>query len=71
MDSRSTGFLPVALLRSAMEHELKIKPKLVADFIETGKQPLKSLDVNVTAATFQSQLDFIVLVRKLAKLVEI
>ena len=71
MDSRCSGFLPVAIFRSAMEQELKIKPKLVEDFIETGKQPVKSLDVNCTAAVFQSQLDFIVLVRKLLKLVEL
>ena len=71
LDSRCSGFLPVAIFRSALEQELKIKPKIVEDFIETGKQPVKSLDVNCTAAIFQSQLDFIVLVRKLIKLVEI
>ena len=71
LDSRGTGFLPVALFRSALEHELKIKPKIVEDFIETGKQPVKSLDVNCTASQFQSQLDFIVLMRKIVKLVEI
>eukprot|EP00353_Schmidingerella_taraikaensis_P001516 CAMPEP_0185599766 /NCGR_PEP_ID=MMETSP0434-20130131/82923_1 /TAXON_ID=626734 ORGANISM="Favella taraikaensis, Strain Fe Narragansett Bay" /NCGR_SAMPLE_ID=MMETSP0434 /ASSEMBLY_ACC=CAM_ASM_000379 /LENGTH=169 /DNA_ID=CAMNT_0028229279 /DNA_START=1240 /DNA_END=1749 /DNA_ORIENTATION=+ len=52
LDSRGTGFLPVALFRSALEHELKIKPKIVEDFIETGKQPAKSLDVNCTASQF-------------------
>ena len=70
LDSHSTGFLPVALFRSVLEHELKIKPKIVDDFIETSKQPSKSLDVNCTANTFQSQLDFIVLIRKICKLVE-
>ena len=71
LDSHATGFLPIALFRSVLEHELKIKPKIVDDFIETGKQPTKSLDVNCTANSFQSQLDFIVLVRKIVKLVEV
>ena len=71
LDSHCTGFLPVALFRSVLEHELKIKPKIVDDFIETCKQPAKSLDVNCTANRFQSQLDFIVLMRKIVKLVEL
>ena len=54
-----------------MEHELRIKPKIVDDFITTGRQPTKSLDVNCTANSFQSQLDFVVLVRKIVKLVEV
>ena len=61
----------MALFRSVLEHELKVKVKIVDDFVDTCRQPLKSLDVNCTANSFQSQLDFIVLIRKLAKLVEI
>ena len=71
LDSHGNGFLPVALFRSALEHELRIKPKLIDDFIETCKQPAKSLDVNCTANSFQSQLDFVVLVRKIVKLIEL
>ena len=71
LDSHNTGLLPVALFRSVLEHELKLKPKIVEDFIETCKQPAKSLDVNCTANRFQSQLDFIVLMRKIIKLVEL
>ena len=71
MDSHSTGFLPIALFRSVLEHKLKIKTKIIDDFIETCKQPLKSLDVNCTANRFQSQLDFIVLIRKIVKIVEV
>lgn len=71
LDSHGTGFLPVALFRSALEHELKIKPKIVEDFVDVLKQPAKSLDVNCTARSFQSQIDFIVLVRKIVKLVEL
>ena len=37
LDSHGNGFLPIALFRSVLEHELKIKPKIVDDFIETGK----------------------------------
>ena len=29
LDSHGTGFLPIALFRSVLEHELKIKPKIV------------------------------------------
>ena len=71
LDSHNTGFLPVALFRSVLEHELKIKPKIVDDFIETCKQPSKSLDVNCTANRFQSHLDFVTLIRKIVNLVEI
>lgn len=71
LDSHCNGFLPVDLFRSVLEHELKIKPKIVDDFIEVSKQPAKSLDVNCTANNFQNQLDFIVLIRKIVKLVEI
>ena len=37
LDSHTTGFLPIALFRSVLEHKLKIKPKIVDDFIETCK----------------------------------
>ena len=52
LDSHGNGFLPIGLFRSVLEHELKIKPKIVDDFVETGKQPAKSLDVNCTANSF-------------------
>jgi hypothetical protein len=52
LDSHGNGFLPIALFRSVLEHELKIKPKIVDDFVDTSKQPAKSLDVNCTANSF-------------------
>ena len=54
LDAHEQGFVPLALFRSVLEHELKIKVKIVDDFIETCKQPAKSLDVNCTANSFQS-----------------
>ena len=52
LDSHGTGFLPIALFKSVLVDELKIKPKIVEDFIETCKQPAKSLDVNCTVNNF-------------------
>ena len=54
-----------------MLHELKIKSKIIDDFVEVCKQPTKSLDVNCTSNSLQSQIDFVVLIRKLLKVVEI
>lgn len=70
LDSHDGGFVPVGLFRSVLEHELKVKPKIVDDFIENCKQPVKSLDVNAQANSFQSQLDYIVLLRKLCQIAE-
>lgn len=61
----------MALFRSVLEHELKIKMEIVDDFVSACKQPIKSLDVNVMTNSFQSSLDFIVLIRKLVKLIEV
>jgi hypothetical protein len=33
LDSHANGFVPLALFRSVLEHELKIKEKIVIDFI--------------------------------------
>lgn len=33
IDTQATGFVPVNLFRSILEHELKIKEKIVLDFI--------------------------------------
>jgi len=33
IDSNGSGFVPVNLFRSILEHELKIKEKIVVDFI--------------------------------------
>lgn len=33
MDNHDNGFTPLALFRSVIEHELKIKEKIVVDFI--------------------------------------
>jgi hypothetical protein len=65
LDSHQAGFVPVGLFRSVLEHELKMKTKIVDDFIENLKQPTKGLDVNAHANNVASQLDYIVLLRKL------
>jgi hypothetical protein len=70
LDSHEQGFVPLALFRSVLEHELRIKMEIVDDFVAACKQPAKSLDVNVLANSFQSSLDFIVLVRKLVRIIE-
>ena len=54
LDSHHAGFVPVGLFRSVLEHELKVKPKIVDDLIENCKQPNKSLDVNAQANIVQS-----------------
>jgi hypothetical protein len=33
IDTNGSGFVPVNLFRSILEHELKIKEKIVVDFI--------------------------------------
>jgi hypothetical protein len=45
--------------------------EIVDDFVAACKQPAKSLDVNVLANSFQSSLDFIVLIRKLVRILEV
>lgn len=45
--------------------------EIVDDFISVCKHPVKSLDVNVIANSFQSHLDFVVLIRKLVKTIEV
>ena len=65
LDSHQAGFVPVGLFRSVLEHELKMKPKIVDDFIENLKQPSKGLDVNAHANSVASQLDYVILLRKL------
>jgi len=66
LDSHQQGFIPTALMKSALCDRLKVKQKIVDDFI-TELQPNK-LDVNRTANDLQnSQLDYILLIRKLMK----
>jgi hypothetical protein len=71
LDSYEQGYVPLALFKQVMLHELKIKSKIIDDFVEVCKQPAKSLDVNCTSNSLQSQIDFVVLIRKLLKVVEI
>ena len=70
LDSHNAGFVPVGLFRSVLEHELKMKPKIVDDFIENCKQPAKSLDINAQANSVQNEVDYIVLLRKLCQIAE-
>ena len=71
LDSHQQGFVPLALFRSVLEHELRIKMEIVDDFVQSCKTPVRSLDVNVLANSFQSSLDYIVLIRKLVKIIEV
>lgn len=34
IDTHGNGFVPIGLFRSIMEHELKIKEKIVQDFLQ-------------------------------------
>lgn len=52
IDTHGTGFVPLNLFRSILEGELKIKEKIVLDFITSlrltdASQYLQSLDVNL------------------------
>ncbi len=52
IDTHGTGFVPLNLFRSILEGELKIKEKIVLDFINSlrltdASQNLQSLDVNL------------------------
>jgi hypothetical protein len=38
IDTHMTGFVPLNLFRSILEHELKIKEKIVLDFIHTLRE---------------------------------
>lgn len=71
IDNHGTGFVPVNLFRSILEHELKIKEKIVLDFINNLReldqtQQLLSLDVNLFSHSLRSHVDYIVFLRKLA-----
>lgn len=72
LDSYDQGLVPVALFRSVLEDELKLKPKIVDDFVESCTQVSgkKSLDVNVQSNSFANHVDYMVLVRKLAQQLE-
>jgi hypothetical protein len=71
IDTRASGFIPVNLFRSIMEHELKIKEKIVLDFINNLRevdqaQQVQSLDVNLFSHSLRSHIDYITLLRKMA-----
>jgi hypothetical protein len=38
LDTYGNGFVPVGLFRSVFEHELKIKEKIVLDFIQNLRE---------------------------------
>ena len=66
LDSHQQGFVPVSLLKSVLEQTLRVKPKIVDDFILEMTD--NKLDVNRTANNLQSsQLDYMLLIRKLLK----
>ena len=75
MDNHDNGFVPIGLFKSVLEHELKIKEKIVEDFISNMKDgdmhQYKSLDVNVISHSFKNHIDYVVLLRKLALYYEI
>lgn len=72
LDTHENGFVPLALFRSVIEHELKIKEKIVLDFIQNmNEHDGKTLDVNVVSHQFKNHLDYIVLLRKLCLYYEI
>ena len=63
--------MPLTIFRSLLEHELKIKEKIVVDFIKNlrevdAQQNLQTLDVNISTHQLKNQIDYIVLLRKLA-----
>lgn len=76
IDTNAMGFVPLNLFRSILEHELKIKEKIVLDFIgnlrETDQsQHLQSLDVNLSTNSLRAHIDYVVLLRKLAHYFEL
>ncbi|CDW78943.1 c2 domain-containing protein 3 [Stylonychia lemnae] len=71
IDNHQNGFIPLTLFRTLLEHELKIKEKIVIDFIQNirdvdPKQQLQSLDVNVFSHSFKNHIDYVVLLRKIS-----
>lgn len=38
LDTHGTGFIPLPIFRSVLEHELKIKEKIVIDFIKNMRE---------------------------------
>lgn len=76
IDTNGSGFVPVNLFRSILEIELKIKEKIVVDFIlnmrETDQtQQLQSLDVNLFTHSLKSHVDFTTFLRKLSHYFEL
>ena len=66
----------MGLFRSVLEHELKIKERIVMDFSEKlrevdGNQELQTLDVNVGTHGFKNHVDYVILLRRLAEYYEI
>ena len=60
-----------------MEHELKIKEKIVQDFLQNIRdtndvnQQLQTLDVNIFSHSFKNHVDYVILLRKLGHYYEI
>jgi len=76
IDTNGSGFVPVNLFRSILEHELKIKEKIVVDFIQNMRetdqtQQLQSLDVNLFTHSLKSHVDFTTFLRKLSHYFEL
>lgn len=71
MDTHGQGFVSINLFKSVLEHELKIKDKIVVDFMvnvrETDQSSqVQSLDVNLFSHSLRSHIDYTTLLRKLA-----
>ena len=76
IDTHGTGFVPLNLFRSILEGELKIKEKIVLDFINCmrvtdASQSLQTLDVNLFTHSLRSHIDYALLLRKLCYYFEI
>jgi len=75
IDSYDRGFVALGLFRSVLEHELKIKEKIVDDFIQSMRDGVAkegcnpshflSLDANAASHAFKNHIDYVVLLRKL------
>jgi hypothetical protein len=71
IDTHGQGFVPANLFKSVLEQELKIKEKIVNDFINNLRdsdqsQQVQSLDVNLFSHSLRNHIDYTLLLRKLA-----
>jgi hypothetical protein len=53
----------VSLFRNILEQEIKLKEKIVTDFIKA--LPVNDFDINMASHSMRGQFDYVVLLRKL------